>query len=273
MMDIFDKTAYDACKNITKSYSTSFTLGIRTLDRKFHNDIYGIYGMVRYADEIVDTFHEYDKSALLTQFKKDTFAAIEQKISLNPVLHAYQLTVNKYQIDLKLTEAFFNSMEMDLSQNIHDVDSYKEYIYGSAEVVGLMCLKIFTENDVRLYAELEQYARALGAAFQKVNFLRDIQSDFAERGRVYFPGIDFKEFTPQLKALIEEDIQKDFDIALFGINNLPTGAKKGVFLAYKFYLKLFEKIKKTEAHKIQTVRIRVSDYQKASLMLNALMTI
>lgn len=270
-MHIFNELAFSTSKNITKAYSTSFTLGIRTLDKKFHNAIYGIYGMVRYADEIVDTFHDFDKKALLTKFRKDTFEAIEQKISLNPVLHAYQLVVNQYQIDHKLTEAFFNSMEMDLEKAVHDDSSYNEYIYGSAEVVGLMCLKIFTENDTAQYQALEKYAKALGAAFQKVNFLRDIQSDFAERGRVYFPGVNFTEFTTEVKHLIEADIQKDFDLAYIGIEKLPSSAKQGVYLAYKFYIKLFEKIKKTEAAKIQTVRIRVSDYQKASLMFNALL--
>ena len=273
MMHIFNKIAFITSRNITKSYSTSFTLGIRTLDKKFHDAIYGIYGMVRYADEIVDTFHHYNKQELLANFKRDTFEAIENRISLNPVLQAYQITVNKYEIDNSLTEAFFNSMEMDLNKTIHDHNSYNEYIYGSAEVVGLMCLKIFTENNKNQYLELEKYARALGSAFQKVNFLRDIQSDFAERGRVYFPNVNFTSFTQEVKTEIENDIQKDFDLALVGIKLLPNSSKNGVYLAYRFYMKLFEKIKKTEAKKIQTERIRVSDYQKASLMLNAFISI
>lgn len=269
MMHLFNHIAFHTSRTITKTYSTSFTLGIRTLDKKFHDAIYGIYGMVRYADEIVDTFHHYNKQQLLANFKRDTFEAIENRISLNPVLHAYQMVVNKYQIENSLTEAFFKSMEMDLNKTVYDENTYNEYIYGSAEVVGLMCLKIFTENNQQQYNELQQYARALGAAFQKVNFLRDIQSDFAERGRIYFPGVNFTSFTPEVKKLIEVDIQKDFDLALIGIKKLPKGAKGGVYLAYKFYMKLFDKIKNTEAKKIQTERIRVSDYQKAGLMLNA----
>jgi phytoene/squalene synthetase len=271
MISLFTKTAFDASRNITKLYSTSFTLGIRTLDKKFHDAIYGIYGMVRYADEIVDTFHDYDKKALLDKFKLDTFQAIKDGISLNPVLHAYQHTVNKYGIDNSLTEAFFHSMEMDLNKTIHDEASYNEYIYGSAEVVGLMCLRVFTEGDKTLYENTQLHARALGAAFQKVNFLRDIQSDFAERGRVYFPDVDFTVFTPAIKSQIEADIQKDFDNALIGIKMLPNSSKRGVYLAYRFYLKLFKRIKNTEAKKIQTARIRVPDYQKAGLMLHAMM--
>ncbi|MEI6313110.1 MAG: phytoene/squalene synthase family protein [Bacteroidota bacterium] len=270
MMDLFNRTAFESSRIVTRAYSTSFTLGIRTLDKRFHEAIYSIYGMVRYADEIVDSFHHYDKKYLLDKFKKDTFEAIEQKISLNPILQAYQLTIHKYKIDNALTEAFFHSMEMDLNKNIHDDDSYNKYIYGSAEVVGIMCLKIFTENNQEEFNSLEKYARALGAAFQKVNFLRDLKSDFAERGRVYFPGLNFNAFTPELKKIIEADIQKDFDIALIGIKGLPSTSRNGVYLAYKFYLKLFDKIKNTEAEKIQTERIRVSDYQKASLMISAL---
>jgi phytoene/squalene synthetase len=270
-ISLYNQTTLECSKLITERYSTSFTLGIKTLAKEFHLPVYAIYGFVRYADEIVDTFHDYDKKALLDKFKLDTFQAIKDGISLNPVLHAYQHTVNKYGIDNSLTEAFFHSMEMDLNKTIHDEASYNEYIYGSAEVVGLMCLRVFTEGDKTLYENTQLHARALGAAFQKVNFLRDIQSDFAERGRVYFPDVDFTVFTPAIKSQIEADIQKDFDNALIGIKMLPNSSKRGVYLAYRFYLKLFKRIKNTEAKKIQTARIRVPDYQKAGLMLHAMM--
>jgi phytoene/squalene synthetase len=272
-MNLFHRTAYDTSKLITKAYSTSFMLGIRTLSKKFHDPVFGIYGMVRYADEIVDSFHDFDKKKLLQRFKEDTFSAIDDGISLNPVLHAFQRTVHQYGIDNDLIIAFFNSMEMDLEQKNHDPLTYKEYIYGSAEVVGLMCLKVFTENDIALYQRLEKPARSLGAAFQKVNFLRDIQSDFAERGRVYFPGVDLNEFTLEKKTLIEKDILKDFEDAFIGIQNLPSSSSKGVMLAYQFYLKLFEKIVKTPADRLQETRIRVPDYQKAGLMINAMLGI
>lgn len=270
MMSIFNTVSFDCSKVVTKSYSTSFTLGIRTLDKKFHNPIFGIYGMVRFADEIVDTMHEFDKRALLTQFKRDTYNAIEQKISLNPILQAFQLTVNTYQIDLDLVESFFKSMEMDLDQTIHDTNTYNEYIYGSAEVVGFMCLKVFCEGDEELYKSLKKYAAALGAAFQKVNFLRDMQSDFVERGRIYFPETDLSTFSESVKYKIETDIQHDFDLAFEGIKLLPKSSQKGVYLAYRFYLLLFKKIKNTQAGQIQKARIRVPDIHKIGLLAYSL---
>lgn len=264
---LFDQTTMECSKLITQRYSTSFTLGIRTLDKKFHLPIYAIYGFVRYADEIVDTFHDRDKKALLDQFKKDTYEAIENKISLNPVLHAFQLIVNQYQIDLDLIEAFLKSMEMDLDFKTYNDSKYHEYIYGSAEVVGLMCLKVFVEGDRDLYGSLKSPACKLGAAFQKVNFLRDIKSDFEERGRVYFPGVDFNAFDKTAKQLIEEDIQKDFDDALDGIKRLPKGAKMGVKVAYLYYQKLFDKIKGLPAETITQERIRIPNARKLSLLL------
>lgn len=272
MIGLFYKSSYECSRIITRTYSTSFTLGIRTLDARFREPIYGIYGMVRLADEIVDTFHDHDKASLLHRFKEDTFRALDEKISLNPILNAFQDTVHKYQIDRELIEAFFHSMEMDLLQNVHDENSYTEYIYGSAEVVGLMCLRIFTENDHSLYEKLKHPARKLGAAFQKVNFLRDIQNDFEDKGRIYFPGVDFSKFTQEAKQQIEKDIEQDFQEALIGLRQLPVGCRRGVYLAYKFYHKLLERIKNTPASKIQHTRIRVSDYQKAGLMLNALLS-
>ncbi|MBW3469290.1 phytoene/squalene synthase family protein [Arthrospiribacter ruber] len=264
---LFNQTTLECSKLITQRYSTSFTLGIKTLDKKFHLPIYAIYGFVRYADEIVDTFHQHDKKTLLELFKADTYKAIEEKISLNPVLHAFQLIVNQYSIDQELIEAFLVSMEMDLDFKTYNDSRYHEYIYGSAEVVGLMCLKVFCEGNQDLYESLRQPACKLGAAFQKVNFLRDIKSDFEERGRVYFPGVDYNKFNKSAKTLIEEDIQKDFDEALDGIKRLPKGAMLGVKVAYLYYLNLFKKIKALEPEVITHQRIRIPNARKISLLL------
>jgi 15-cis-phytoene synthase len=264
---LYDETTLECSKLITQRYSTSFTLGIKTLAKKFHLPIYAIYGFVRYADEIVDTFHDQDKKTLLAQFKDDTYTSIDNKISLNPVLHAFQLIVNAYQIDKDLIEAFLRSMEMDLDFKTYNDSRYHEYIYGSAEVVGLMCLKVFCEGDQKLYESLKSPACKLGSAFQKVNFLRDIKSDYEERGRVYFPGVDFNSFDKSVKQLIEEDIQKDFDEALDGIRRLPAGAKMGVKVAYLYYQKLFDKIKGLDPEVITHQRIRIPNAKKLSLLL------
>jgi len=265
MMDLFNRTTFECSKLITEYYSTSFTLGIKTLDRKFHFPIYGIYGFVRYADEIVDTFHDYDKKYLLRKFKEDTYEAITDGISLNPVLHAFQLVVRQYGIERELIEAFLKSMEMDLYNQDYSNDGYQEYIYGSAEVVGLMCLRVFCEGDGAMFDRLKEPARKLGSAFQKVNFLRDLKSDYQERGRVYFPGVDFNDFARD-KQLIETDIQRDFDEALVGIMNLPRGARMGVHLAYTYYRTLFDKIKAVPASRIQHERVRVPDSKKIALL-------
>lgn len=265
-MALFDQTALECSKLITERYSTSFTLGIKTLDRKFHFPIYAIYGFVRYADEIVDTFHEYNKKTLLDRFKHDAYQAIEEGISLNPVLQSFQLVVRQYHIDPALIEAFLKSMEMDLYQQQYDAAGYSDYIYGSAEVVGLMCLHVFCDGDSDEFNRLREPARKLGAAFQKVNFLRDLKSDFAERGRTYFPGVDFKEFSCDVKQQIETDIQNDFDEAYTGIMKLPRGARMGVYLAYMYYQTLFNKIKRLPASQIQNERIRVPNPQKIALL-------
>jgi phytoene/squalene synthetase len=266
MMALFNNTALECSKLITELYSTSFTLGIKTLDRKFHLPIYAIYGFVRYADEIVDTFHDYDKKTLLDRFRHDTYQAIEEGISLNPVLHSFQMVVRQYSIDRPLIDAFLHSMEMDLYNQQYDADGYNEYIYGSAEVVGLMCLRVFCEGDCAEYDRLREPARKLGAAFQKVNFLRDLKSDFADRGRTYFPDVDFKAFGQKAKQQIEADIQHDFDDALTGILKLPSGARMGVYLAYSYYLTLFRKIKRLSATTISNQRIRVPNPQKIALL-------
>ena len=265
-MDLYTKTTLECSKVITEHYSTSFTLGIKTLDKRFHLPIYAIYGFVRFADEIVDTFEGYDKKTLLNRFKLDTYVAIKEGISLNPVLHSFQLIVNKYKIDHELIESFLHSMEMDLYYADYNQEGYEAYIYGSAEVVGLMCLRVFCEGNLAEYDRLKADAKRLGSAFQKVNFLRDIKSDFQERGRTYFPDVDFTNFTLEDKKIIENDIQADFDAALRGILELPKGAKGGVYLAYKYYLRLFDKIKNCPASRIQNERIRVPDYQKMTLL-------
>ncbi|MCS6968492.1 MAG: phytoene/squalene synthase family protein [Cytophagales bacterium] len=266
MFDLFTQTTLKCSEIVTKSYSTSFSLGIRMFDPSLHKPIYAIYGFVRYADEIVDTFHQHDKKALLERFRQDTYAAIEQKISLNPVLHSFQWVVNTYRIERELIEAFLHSMEMDLYFQQYNDEHYKEYIYGSAEVVGLMCLRVFCEGDEALYQRLAPAARRLGAAFQKVNFLRDMKSDYFERGRVYFPGVDFNRFDGNAKRAIEADIQKDFDQAYQGILQLPRKARLGVYLAYVYYLRLFKKIQQAPPSKVLSERIRVSDKRKIYLL-------
>jgi 15-cis-phytoene synthase len=266
-MQLYHETTLKCSKLITQEYSTSFTLGIRTLDRSLHFPIYAIYGFVRYADEIVDSFHDYDKARLLHGFKADTYKAIEEKISLNPVLHAFQWAVNTYHIEAGLIDAFLKSMEMDLYRNEYDERGYAEYIYGSAEVVGLMCLRVFCEGNQSMYEELKEPARRLGAAFQKVNFLRDIRSDYQDRGRTYFPGVDFGAFSRDAKHAIEENIQADFDAAYEGIIRLPQKAKWGVYLAYIYYLTLFKKIQKLPPSRILNERIRVADNQKLVILL------
>lgn len=270
-MSLYDETCLICSKIITKRYSTSFSLGIKTFHKRFRYPIYAIYGFVRFADEIVDTFHDKNKSLLLSRFRTDTFLAIEEKISLNPVLQSFQQVVNEYQIDLGLIDAFLKSMEMDLDKTVYTDEGYKDYIYGSAEVIGLMCLKVFSEGKPEVYSSLLPKARSLGSAFQKINFLRDIKSDFDERGRTYFPSVNFLSFDEGQKREIEKDIKTDFEDALEGIKLLPEGCKLGVYVAYLYYLKLFEKIKSTPAQTISNKRIRISDSQKIYLMANAML--
>lgn len=265
-MDLYSKVCFECSKLITNRYSTSFTLGIKMFSSELRAPIYAIYGFVRFADEIVDTFHDHDKALLLEEFKKDTYRAIDQRISLNPVLQCFQEVVNKYNIDLELIEAFLVSMEMDLHKSIYDKNDLNKYIYGSAEVVGLMCLKVFLKGDTKRYEELKPYAQALGSAFQKINFLRDMKSDYQERGRVYFPDVDFNNFNQEEKEKIENDIAEDFYMALEGIKKLPASAKLGVYCAYKYYINLFYKIKNSSASLVVQKRIRVSDKRKLYLL-------
>ncbi|HSI89658.1 MAG TPA: phytoene/squalene synthase family protein [Adhaeribacter sp.] len=268
-MELFNQTSLDCSRLITQRYSTSFTLGIKTLDKKFHGPVYAIYGFVRFADEIVDTFHEYDREKLFNDFCNSTWEAIDRKISLNPVLHAFQLVVHQYGLDHEYIKAFLKSMEMDLKQQHYHHALYDEYIYGSAEVVGLMCLQVFCEGDTEKFGQLKEAARSLGAAFQKVNFLRDIKSDYQDRGRVYFPKVDFNCFDNGAKNEIEKDIEKDFANAYAGILGLPRSARMGVYLAYIYYRKLFRKIQSLPAKHLMTERVRVPDNTKMALLLGS----
>jgi 15-cis-phytoene synthase len=269
MMDLFHNVSQQCSKVTTDTYSTSFSSAIRLLHKDLQAHIFNIYGFVRFADEIVDTFHDFDKKELLLKFKEETFGALERKLSLNPILHSFQLTVNEYQIDHSLIESFFRSMEMDLSNARYDRQGYNEYIYGSAEVVGLMCLYVFCEGDDFLYRKLKPAAKALGAAFQKVNFLRDMKADFGQLNRVYFPGVDLRNFDYTSKQCIEEDIEADFAAAYPGILQLPWKARFGVYIAYKYYLSLFQKIKKTHASRVLHRRIRIPNYVKALIVMRA----
>ena len=263
---LFDETSKDISKRISLNYSTSFSLGIKLLSKDFRWAVFSTYGFVRVADEIVDTFHGHNKERLLADFKSQTYQAIQEGISTNPVLHSFQLAANQFGIENNLIEPFFKSMEEDLDTTSHSVSSYDEYIYGSAEVVGLMCLKIFCNGNNNQYDELVPYARSLGAAFQKVNFLRDIKSDVEERGRVYFPGVDFSKFTDENKLEIIQDVKKDFDHAFIGIKMLPIGCRLGVYTAYIYYMKLLEKIERTTANEILQSRIRIPNSQKMVLL-------
>ena len=262
MKELFDDYCFDASKHVTKRYSTSFYAGVKMLDKAIRADIHNIYGFVRFADEIVDTFHDFDKEDLLERFKSDTFKSIEEGISLNPILHSFQHTVNKYKIDHQLIHQFLHSMEMDLNPVEYDQEKYEEYILGSAEVVGLMCLKVFVYGDEERYQELKPYAMKLGSAFQKVNFLRDLNADLNELGRIYFPGVDTGNLSLEDKLLIENEIQKEFDEALIGIKMLPKSSRFGVYVSYKYYRKLLRKIKRKTAQDLMERRIRVPDNEK-----------
>ena len=265
-VDLYDKVCLKASRHTTCSYSTSFSLGIRSLDKRFHGPIHAIYGFVRFADEIVDTFHGYDKNDLLRRFREDTYKAISEGISLNPILHSFQRVVNTYRIEQELYDTFLDSMAMDLTDTAHDQGSYETYILGSAEVVGLMCLRVFCEGDEELYQRLKPSAMKLGAAFQKVNFLRDLKDDHQSLGRTYFPGIDVSHLDDSTKAQIEQDIQHDFDEALIGIRKLPKGARFGVYIAYVYHLNLFRKIKALPCDRMLKERVRVRNRRKIALL-------
>lgn len=270
MKALFDKISAMCSKTVTKTYSTSFSLGIRLLDRKLHAPIYAIYGFVRFADEIVDSFQEYPAADLLKNFREQTNEAIRQKISLNPILNSFQMTVHQYGIESDLIDTFLKSMEMDLHHKRFSKQMYEQYILGSAEVVGLMCLRVFCENNLPLYESLKYPAMRLGAAFQKINFLRDIKADTQELGRVYFPDINLNTLTIKAKQEIEREIEADLNNALEGIKRLPDCARKGVYLAYTYYLVLFKRIKRMPPQRILTERVRVPNGHKLSIMLQTM---
>ena len=269
MMELFHEVSQDCSRITTEKYSTSFFSAIKLLHKDFRTPICNIYGFVRFADEIVDSFHEHPKADLLADFKKSTYEAIDKKISLNPILNSFQITVNEYQIDHHLIEAFLYSMELDLEKREYDKAGYEEYMYGSAEVVGLMCLHVFCAGHKEEYESLKPYAKSLGAAFQKVNFLRDFRADYEGLERIYFPGCNFNNFSEKDKLEIERDIQKDFDHAFEGIQKLPVKARFGVYVAFKYYLSLFKKIKKIQPQKIMQQRIRIPDYGKFFILAKA----
>lgn len=265
MKALFDIVSHKASKIVTRQYSTSFSLGIRFLHSDFNKPIYGIYGFVRFADEIVDSFHDYNKKELLEEFSAETYKSIDRKISLNPILNSFQEVVNSYNIEKELIDTFLKSMAMDLDKKAYTDEGYKEYILGSAEVVGLMCLRVFTEKNTELYDKLRPYAMSLGSAFQKINFLRDLNADYVGMGRIYFPNVNMSELNEDIKSQIENDIENDFNHGLTGIKMLPKKARLGVYVAYIYYRSLFNKIKQLEAKKILEERIRIPNPQKVML--------
>ncbi|WP_456439696.1 phytoene/squalene synthase family protein [Psychroserpens sp.] len=267
MKAIFDTVSNQCSKTVTKSYSTSFSLATKMLSNSIRQDIYNIYGFVRFADEIVDSFHDFDKELLFNNFSNDLELALEHKISLNPILNSFQETYHRYDIDKSLVDAFMKSMRLDLHKQNYLTDSeYKEYIYGSADVVGLMCLKVFVKGDQEKFDELKNSAMSLGSAFQKVNFLRDLKADFEDLSRTYFPNTDLNHLDETTKQKIIDDIENDFVKGLQGIKNLPIEAKFGVFMAYRYYSQLLKKLKKTPALEIKSTRIRVPNYKKFELL-------
>jgi phytoene/squalene synthetase len=269
MKELFDRVSIRCSQVTTHAYSTSFTIGIRCLAPELREPIYAIYGFVRLADEVVDSFHDYDKVSLLAHLKAETVAALDARIGLNPILNSFQATVHRYKIGVSLIERFLDSMEMDLERRSYDQMRFEEYVLGSAEVVGLMCLRVFTSGDDNLYERLKPYAMRLGSAFQKINFLRDIQSDFLQLGRTYFPGVEITHFDERSKAQIEHDILDDFDAGLKGILLLPRSSRLGVYVAYAYYKALFRKIRNTPSRLILNSRIRIHAQHKARLLVYA----
>jgi phytoene/squalene synthetase len=274
MIKLYDKTSAETSKIITKIYSTSFSLGIKTFHKQYREPIYNIYGFVRIADEIVDTFHDFDKKFLLNKLRQDTFEAIEMGISTNPILNSFQKTVKEYMIEIELINTFLKSMEMDIYISSHEKISYDEYVNGSAEVVGLMCLRVFTKNNPSLFDDLKPYAKKLGSAFQKVNFLRDIKDDIEERGRIYLPDIHrIKDISNFNKAKLEKEIEREFNESLPGILKLPIGVRLGVYLAFIYYKTLFKKLKDKSIDEIKLERIRVSNFVKFNLLIKSFLQI
>ncbi|TND09990.1 MAG: phytoene/squalene synthetase [Bacteroidetes bacterium] len=269
MKTIFDQVSLRTSRQLTRTYSTSFSLAIRFLDRKIQAPVYAVYGFVRLADEIVDSFHDYDKAELLAGFRRDTFLALDRGISVNPVLNSFQEAANRYKIDRELIGAFLDSMEMDLHKQRYSQVEYEKYILGSAETVGLMCLHIFTDADKALYENLKPQAMKLGSAFQKINFLRDLCSDYNTLGRTYFPGTDIRTWDEATKRRVEEDIRADFSAAFDGILKLPRRSRFGVYVAYMYYYSLFRKIRSVPAQRVLQERIRIPNGRKYALFLGS----
>lgn len=266
MKELYDQVSIKCSRLTTKAYSTSFSLGIRCLGKELRDPVYSIYGFVRFADEIVDTFHEYNKVELLSRFKEDTYRAIDDKISTNPILNSFQITVNHFRIGRDLIASFLKSMEMDLNQKNYSSEGLKEYILGSAEVVGLMCLRVFCNGHDDMYNALKPNAMSLGSAFQKINFLRDLRADYVGMGRTYFPDVDLNNFNDETKREIEESIAKDFHHGYEGIVKLPRSSRFGVYVAYVYYLALFKKIKNTPSQDVLQSRVRIANHDKARLL-------
>ena len=267
MKEVFDLVSFDCSKLVTKRYSTSFSMGTSLLGSDIKRHIYNVYGFVRFADEIVDTFHKFNKKDLLDRFENDLFHAIENQISLNPILNSFQHTVNKNNIEIELINSFIGSMRLDLHKSLYETETeYKKYVYGSADVVGLMCLKVFVKGDLKKYNDLKTSAMALGSAFQKVNFLRDLKTDSEDLKRNYFPNVDVSNFDEKTKLKVIEEIENDFNNALEGINKLPDDSRLGVYTAYKYYKKLLFKLKRTSSLNIKRIRIRIPNYQKIAVL-------
>jgi 15-cis-phytoene synthase len=266
MKAIFDELCVQCSRLTTRSYSTSFCMGISCLGKQLRDPIYTVYGFVRFADEIVDTFHQYNRTSLFERFRRDTREALADRISVNPILNAFQDTVHRFKIEQQLIDRFLRSMEMDLYRKGYDEQTFREYVVGSAEAVGLMCLRVFSQGDQKMYHELSQYAMSLGSAFQKLNFLRDLQADLLDRGRIYFPNMRTGELSAANKNSIEQSIEKDFAHALIGIKKLPRQARFGVYVAFMYYLALFKKIKNTHPSKVFETRIRIANRHKATLL-------
>jgi phytoene synthase len=273
MKQLFDDVSFKCSKLVTKNYSTSFSTAVYMLSPSIRDAIYSVYGFVRFADEIVDSFHGFEKEILINDFETEYYKAFHSGISLNPILNSFQITVKKYNISDDLIQAFLKSMKLDLiKSNYHSDEEYKEYIYGSADVVGLMCLKVFVDGNNQKYNQLKDEAMRLGSAFQKVNFLRDLKDDNLVLNRNYFPGVDLNSFDEKSKIAIINEIEEDFRIAYQGIVKLPIEAKFGVYTAFVYYKKLLKKLKNTPCHQIGSTRIRVSNYTKAGLLAQSFVT-
>lgn len=271
-MDLYASVSYDLSKKLTLSYSTSFGMSSRLFDKTLRPHIYAIYGLVRIADEIVDTYKGDNQLKLLSNLESQTLEAIQSGYSHNPIVHSFAITARAYGIDKDLIEPFFDSMKIDAGHPEYKQTMYKKYIYGSAEVVGLMCLRVFVDNNQHQYDQLKNGAASLGAAYQKVNFLRDIRYDYEQLGRVYFPGVDYKSFNDEQKSLIVQDIKKDFEDARQSIKKLPGSAKPAVAASFIYYSLLLQKLNESQADKIKLKRFSVPRWRKLAVFIKVFIT-